>query len=265
MQNRHSYLKGHFVSFENNVGNIVNVLPRTNDQVKDNLQVVFSGPLSTTYRNLPKINCLSKSRLTTVVKWLIENKTGYKNVELRNVLASDDEVETFLEPVQDPTEQTLRDNLPNHESVKFTITDEELEIFHQDGSASKYSTRSGLFESSLNQDTREVIQIKASINTWLSHLKSGRGLNALSHGGAMKDTLADNLLWIEEMYPCLFPYGVTGPSAARPIPLSLEEWTRHVLQMKDTRFRIHHDFMFAMYNIIQRRRVNKATRYVVYI
>ncbi len=259
-QNRHSYLKGHFVSFENSVGNVVNVLPRSSDQVKDHLQIIFSGPLHNDTRTLPKINCLSKLRLKTVVSWLIKNKTGYENVTLQNILVTDEENETFLEPVHDVTEQTLLDNLPFHENVKFTISDEELEILHQDGSATTYCTRSGLFETSLNQDTRESIKIKASINTWLSHLKNGRGLNAIAYSGNMKDIWADDLLWIEEMYPCLFPYGVTGPSAPRPILLTLEEWTRHVLQMKDNRFRLHHDFMFAMYNVIQRRRVNKATR-----
>jgi hypothetical protein len=199
-------------------------------------------------------------RLQTVVQWLIKNKTGYENVTLQNILSTDEEKnETFLEPVHDPTEQTLRENLPNHENIKFTISDENYQTIHQDGSATKYSTRSGLFETSLNEDTNDSIKIKASINTWLSHLRNGRGLNVIAHGGNMKDVWADDLLWIEEMYPCIFPYGVTGPSAPRPIVLSLEEWTRHVIQLKDNRYRLH-DFIFAMYNVIQRRRVNKATR-----
>jgi hypothetical protein len=107
------------------------------------------------------------------------------------------------------------------------------------------------------------IRIKATVNTWLSHLKNGNGLNVIAHGGMPKDIFDDDMEWIDQMYPLLFPYGLTGPSADRSIPIKLEDWIKHVLQFKDDRFRKHHDFIFTIYNIIQRRRVNAATRYII--
>lgn len=117
-----------------------------------------------------------------------------------------------------------------------------------------------MFQDPQNTETIGDIKIKATVNTWLSHLRNGKGLNVIGHGGQPKDIFEDNLTWIEEMYPLLFPYGLTGPSAERKIQITMEDWVKHVLQFSDNRFRMHHDFIFTMYNIIQRRRVNQSTR-----
>jgi hypothetical protein len=126
--NTHSYLTGHIVSFENSIGNVMQVLPRAPDNVSQHLQVIFSGPVSSGYHNLPKINRLRKRTLIHGTTWLIENKNGYQNVELRNMLG--EEQETYLVPEIDVTEETLKGRIPAHAS--FTITDEERVIRHQD-------------------------------------------------------------------------------------------------------------------------------------
>ena len=126
--NSHSYLTGHIVSFENSVGNVTQVLPRDKNQLSQNLQVIFSGQVSSGYFNLPKINQLNKEKLINGTTWLIANKKGYEDIILRNMLHDDDEY--FIDPVIDTTEETLKQSVPAH--VEFTITDEERIIRHQD-------------------------------------------------------------------------------------------------------------------------------------
>jgi hypothetical protein len=126
--NTHSYLTGHIVSFENSVGNVMQVLPRAPENVSQHLQVIFSGQVSAGYHNLPKINRLARHTLIHGTTWLIENKKGYRDIELRNMLTEDHE--TYLVPAIDNTEETLKSSVPAH--VNFTITDEERVIRHQD-------------------------------------------------------------------------------------------------------------------------------------
>ncbi|KAI8892098.1 hypothetical protein BC833DRAFT_533326, partial [Globomyces pollinis-pini] len=66
------------------------------------------------------------------------------------------------------------------------------------------------------------------------------------------------------MYPNLFPTGSTGPcQERRPRSISFKGWVRYCLLMKDNRFRDHHDFMFSMFNIIQRIAVSKLSRFKI--
>ena len=68
------------------------------------------------------------------------------------------------------------------------------------------------------------------------------------------------LLW-SDGFPTLFPLGLGGgDDMKRPVKLSLKEWARHMLNLKDDRFRLHPDFIFVVYNIIQRREVLQQSR-----
>ena len=68
------------------------------------------------------------------------------------------------------------------------------------------------------------------------------------------------LLW-SDGFPTLFPLGLGGADdIKRPVKLSLKEWARHMLNLSDDRFRLHPDFIFVVYNIIQRRQVLQQSR-----
>ena len=53
-----------------------------------------------------------------------------------------------------------------------------------------------------------------------------------------------------DMFPTLFPYGRCGPgNHKRERPLSLEQWTRHLLNLSSRKFAEHYSFMFVMFDI----------------
>ena len=108
-----------------------------------------------------------------------------------------------------------------------------------------------------NMDYKRV-QISASMNTWLKHANEN-GMNALVHDFKMRD-IFEGADWILEAYPELFPYGQTGPDVERPRKIDLEGWVGHLLQIADPRFREHHDFVFTMFNYIQRKKVENSLR-----
>ncbi|KAI8892636.1 hypothetical protein BC833DRAFT_509952, partial [Globomyces pollinis-pini] len=77
----HSFLKGHCVSYENNVGNAVTILPRTNAQLDELLRVVFVGS-SYSLPNLPRVNELNRVKVIDGLLWLKENNSNYRNVTI---------------------------------------------------------------------------------------------------------------------------------------------------------------------------------------
>ena len=56
-------------------------------------------------------------------------------------------------------------------------------------------------------------------------------------------------------YPYLFPYGFGGAEEDRKVKLSLDKWIRHLLKFHDPRFRKDKDFLFHVFNVLQKRQV----------
>ncbi|CUA71576.1 Structural maintenance of chromosomes protein 4 [Rhizoctonia solani] len=61
-------------------------------------------------------------------------------------------------------------------------------------------------------------------------------------------------------FPLLYPYGVGGIEADRPVKLSLIEHARWALRHHDRRFRYHGTFMFVVFGIYQRRQALSSAK-----
>lgn len=58
------------------------------------------------------------------------------------------------------------------------------------------------------------------------------------------------------MYPTLFPYGVGGlEDHSRAIAIGFNRHLKHLFRLADRRFQEHYSFLFAAFNIVQRRQV----------
>ncbi|KAI8892307.1 hypothetical protein BC833DRAFT_511850, partial [Globomyces pollinis-pini] len=77
----HSYMKGHCVSFENDICNAVTVLPRTNDDLDGILRIVFIGMCNIDPR-IPKVNTVNGNRVIACLRWLKKNHSGYKDITI---------------------------------------------------------------------------------------------------------------------------------------------------------------------------------------
>ncbi|KAJ2912290.1 hypothetical protein MD484_g8126, partial [Candolleomyces efflorescens] len=66
----------------------------------------------------------------------------------------------------------------------------------------------------------------------------------------------DNTSLFPSIYPTLFPFGVAGfEEPSRRLPVSLKCHIKHLLSLADTRFQDHPSFMFAAFNVLQRRQM----------
>ncbi|KAJ2992402.1 hypothetical protein HDV02_003082 [Globomyces sp. JEL0801] len=119
-KNSHSYMKGHCVSFENDIANPVTVLPRSNDDLNQILRVVFVGT-SQQSPYLPKINTVNSEKVLQCLRWLKQF-----NIRYRDIIISENLTEPLYVPVVERIEtlEQVRDRIPLHHS--FEISEEEL-------------------------------------------------------------------------------------------------------------------------------------------
>ena len=66
--------------------------------------------------------------------------------------------------------------------------------------------------------------------------------------------------FFEKAFPCLFPYGLGGIEAHRPVQIDFREHVKWALQYFDRRFRKHETFPFVCFGISQRRQALASTR-----
>ena len=66
--------------------------------------------------------------------------------------------------------------------------------------------------------------------------------------------------FFERAFPCLFPYGLGGLEAHRPVPIDFREHVKWTLQYPDHRFRKHETFPFVCFGISQRRQALASAR-----
>ena len=255
-----------------NIGNSCNILPRPVKSLSEMMQIVFIPTTNSSNAKpsiIPKVSSVTKQKCLAAIKWLQTNNPRYSDVEIANDFLMEPEYNMEID------ETVSADNLnrynPSH-GVKtlntlnekksnpgeFHEEEEEIHTFQQRGYEVEEITRSCLFTSHLEKETSETIALSGSINTWLNH--STKGLTAVVHE---KDPLKfqENMQWIIDCYPTLFPEGLTGPNANRHIKVEMEDWIQYWLNVYDERYAMHYDFIFALYNLTQRKKVLDCTRY----
>jgi len=66
--------------------------------------------------------------------------------------------------------------------------------------------------------------------------------------------------FFEKAFPCLFPYGLGGLEAHRPVQVDFRDHIKWALQYFDRRFRKHETFPFICFGISQRRQALMSAR-----
>lgn len=254
----HSVLKNHVVSFDRPIIDLQPVLPRSYESLNELLQIVFiqSSEKDDIVSRLPRVNVIRKQETKKALEWLIANNRLYADVETDYTVLKDEEYIT-------PTSRTVKSDshdihIPSHS--KFEISENHVRVRLYRGTEQEEFSSSGLFIAPVDEQRAQHIQVEASLNTWIKHSNSEFGLNASIYADSYMKVWED-LEWVLKSYPQLFPFGMTGPMTERKHAVSFEQWVRYLLLIKDDRFRKHYEFIFHMYNIIQRRKVYKNCRY----
>jgi hypothetical protein len=88
---------------------------------------------------------------------------------------------------------------------------------------------------------------------------NGAGILQIPRGSDPESDFGNYELF-PRMFPVLFPYGIGGiEHPCRRPRVSFQNHVKHLLNLNDPRFQIHHAFQFIAFNIIQRREVIRGT------
>lgn len=261
-------IPGHCVSFEQNVGDLTLVLPRTIEEISNNLRVFFIGKNIQSYTKIPLINSVDRKKVLAALNFLKSNNPNYSDVVINKEVFESNGFEPGCIKIDGIENQTLQDMLnavDAHDYLDIDIVDEEVRMKAESdpNSLSKMDMQTScLVTVSLADYGLEKIVLRASLNTWFKMSKQGDLFTSV-HDDHLKCTY-ESLDWFPSMYPLLFPLGITGPDFKhREVYVSIEEYVKHQISIKDRRFATHDTFMFAMYNIIQRRNVSKSLRFAI--
>lgn len=209
---------------------------------------------------------MDKLKVLDALEFLKSTNPQYKYITINSdVFKTQCEPSIPIDVIQNQTLEDMFNAIDDHNHLDMEILDAGVRT--QAESDPDSLTRLDLQTSclvtiSLSDYGLDKIILKASLNTWFKMSKQGDLFSAV-HADVPKCTYED-LDWFPAMYPLLFPLGITGPDFKhRTVDVVLEDYVKHQLSIKDRRFATHDTFMFAMYNIIQRRNVSKSLRFAI--
>lgn len=248
-------LRGHVIIYPKRVGCMANVLPPPIDDVITPMCVLFVGSSPPTKEWLLKSAkplIIRREKVRQALVWLKENNPLYKDVCIDHDTLDTYEHE-FVAPVhiivRDAEEDDNANGSTNGPSQTHCQLPEGIEL---------------AFDSAIVSDLqgREVTPHMMSMHA-LQHLKSGGGFVQIPHDSDPTNTYDDHDAF-PAMFPTLFPYGVYGfEKPEQPIKMTMALHAKHLLALADTRFQEHTTFQFMVYNILQRREVNKSARFKI--
>lgn len=248
-------LRGHVIIYPKKLGCMANVLPPPMDDVVTPICVVFVGSSPPTKEWLLKSAkplVIRREKVRNALVWLKENNPLYKDVCIDHELLDTYEHE-FVAPVhiivRDAEEDDNAYGATNGASEIRSTLPEGLEL---------------AFDSAIVTDLqgKEVTPQQMTMSA-LQHLKSGGGFLQIPHESEPTNTYEDYDAF-PAMFPTLFPYGVFGfERPEQPHKLNMKLHARHLLSLSDRRFQEHSTFQFMVYNILQRREVNKSARFKI--
>lgn len=255
------------MSFEQDIGDLTLVLPRSIEEVSRNIRVFFIGKNIKSYSKIPLINSIDKDKVLAALEFLKSNNPNYSDVIINKKLFSnyDNSKSIHIDTIENKTLQDMLNAIEDHNHLDIEIIDKDVrtKIDAYPESLTRMDMQTScLVTVSLSDYGLDKIILRASLNTWFKMSKQGDLFTSV-HNDRLKCTF-DTLDWFPSMYPLLFPLGITGPDVEhRSVQVPIDEYVKHQLSIKDRRFATHDTFMFAMYNIIQRRNVSKSLRFAI--
>ncbi|CAF4239766.1 unnamed protein product [Rotaria sp. Silwood2] len=245
-------LKGHCITFLQNVPNIVNSLPLTLADLCDTLKVIFIGARPPDRLHLKKVLTVRKKKIVQALQWLKKYNILYQNINisLENIaqLPEDDVPECIMstleqkigdeegqsertgyvpDPLMNPKECTTADVIPISNSG----------VLDANGSSVSSDEIVNYFLHKIKTNDQEVTE-----NVYL-----------IPHSSKPVNEYFNPKL-LTGLYPTLFCYGRGAPEdQSRPIEIKFKEHIRYLLSYNDRRFETNHSFIFVVFNLLQRR------------
>ncbi|KAJ8516236.1 hypothetical protein ONZ45_g6447 [Pleurotus djamor] len=272
-------MRGTVSSYDLNMEDITSML---DGKLMPRLPSVLASVITVTYVG---IGSLSKNWLRSTFRvrrhvvaaallWLKENNPYYSHIEIQNErlqqLPEDDVPDEIANLVRQSEDTGII--LEEHNGYVPDGEDEIVDDVSDDPGTSSPSTSvgneeeapdviplqiSGVIDTDLTKVSANDLMMWGLSNLWREGKEGGYavryGKKPVNDFGRSLDGQPNKLNFFERAFPCLYPYGVGGIEAARPVPLDFREHIQWSLLFHDRRFRRHETFAFVSFGILQRR------------
>ena len=250
--------KGHIIVYPQRPDEVVNLLPLSLQDISSPVCVIFVGSKAPTLewlRKRAKPLLVRRERVRAALYWLKAHNDLYANLEIsESRLATLPENDLLPVHVEHVSPSAAQDVLTSRYDLASSDNDE------QDVELPPSARTIERMESEFSKVVVTDVDGRAPANELraaaLRHVKEKGGAYVeIPHGPRPVNEFCNPALF-PQIYPCLYPYGLGGfEDDRRQTSLGFQRHVRHLLELKDSRFREHHSFMFTAFNILQRRAV----------
>ncbi|RHZ85447.1 hypothetical protein Glove_65g123 [Diversispora epigaea] len=233
---------------------------------------------------LKKVLCVRRNKIASALEWLIVHNILYKNVRFdKTTLESLPEnevpvallattvlininskkVEHYTGYVTDPIDE---DNINNNSS---DIYDEELN--NNEDTTKLYNSIGGLTElrssgityvnNTLVSEQERTLKLLEKMTQELTDNKQVDSSHTIlmPHSNIPKNEYTDPTL-LPATFPTLFPYGIGDhEDDFCKQYISFKQYIKHLLRLRDPKLRYHRSFIFAVFDMLRRRKVASGT------
>ena len=250
--------KGHIIVYPQRLGEVVRLLPPSVEEIVSPVCVIFVGSKTPTLqwlREKAKPLIVRREKIRAALHWLKRHNALYKDVEISDsqlaALPLDDVLPVHVEHVLPSAAQDVLTSRYDASSVADSDPDSTLPP-----SARTIERAEAEFSKVVVTDVDGRAPAKELRAAAVRHVKEKGGAYVeVPHGPRPVNEFCNPALF-PQIYPCLFPYGIGGfEDDHRMSSLGFQWHVRHVLTLRDPRFREHHSFMFTAFNILQRRAI----------
>ncbi|CAF1357835.1 unnamed protein product [Rotaria sordida] len=247
-------LKGNYITFLQNVPNIVNSLLLTLDDLCDTLKVIFVGAHPPERIQLKKVLTARKKKIIEALRWLKKHNVLYQNVDinLKDIaqLTEDDVPECIMSMI----EQKIDDEEIQSERAGY-IPDSLSNLIERTTTDSIPISNSGVLDvngSSVSSNEITDYLLHKIKNDGTKEQMDTESVYLIPHSSKPVDEYFNLKLFVG-LYPTLFCYGRGTPEdQSRPVKVNLREHMRYLLSYNDRRFETNHSFIFVVFNLLQR-------------
>ena len=261
-------LSGNVISFPQDAGafaSVAETLPVSASALTDHLQVVLSSHASMNAFDIRrllsrcKILRVRRQRVCSALKWLILNNPLYAGCSV--------DAAALSSLPEDGLPVELLDCVSLLPPAAIAPTQQSRGFSRVAGSEPSASEEPVITESGMCDFDGLTVSPEELLAASVSHLQAELdGVSTdlvLYPSGNTPCSEYDNAALLPSMFPTLFPYGRGGFEDPARQPLSMTQQVRHMVSLRDRRFRTHSSFAFIVSNILTRRSATEQSRFSV--
>jgi len=257
--------KGHVIAFPqlNAAGGELFTLPRSTKDLPDYLHVVFVGSKPPTEKQLAKVFKVDSHDVhTCLLEWKENGHPGYDRASWNtDSLKEMRDHTSTMEALRGcfSTTSTKNDEVAATNTTALADDDSALALEDDGNAHGKYDVDEHDGDYDFDDDDADILMDSAGMINVSGACEDTqpavtRAINQIlvTHGKEPVSTWSNPAYWVNT-FPGLFPFGSGGAEKERPVPLSLQEWIRHMLSFHDGRFRKDSSFPYICFSILQTR------------